>query len=67
MVADFLFSICPWNIRIMLVRILLKCVMLQLEKEFQNIYFSKLKIIGDSENVKKKTSISRAKSYNSQR
>jgi len=33
-------------------------VMLQLEKEFQNIYFIKLKIKGDSENVRKKTFIS---------
>ena len=30
--------------------------MLQLEKEFQNNYFSKLKIKGDSENAGKKTS-----------
>ena len=30
--------------------------MLQLEKEFQNNYFSKLKIKGDSENARKKTS-----------
>ena len=37
-------------------------VMLQLEKEFQNNYFSKLKIKGDSENVRKKTSYGRTKS-----
>lgn len=42
-------------------------VMLQLEKEFQNNYFSKLKIKGDSENVRKKTSYSRTESNDSQR
>lgn len=35
--------------------------MLQLEKEFLNNYFSKLKIKGDSENVRKKTLYSRTK------
>ncbi len=40
--------------------------MLQLEKEFQNNYFSKLKIKGDSENVRKKTSYRRTKSNDSQ-
>ncbi len=38
-----------------------KFVMLQLEKEFQNNYFSKLKIKGDSENVRKKASNSNKK------